>query len=369
MIRIMQFPGTMLYGGVGSVVMNIYRNIDRTKVQFDFCVPRTGEGPLDEEIRSMGGRIFEIPQMRSVGFSKYIKIVKSILLENGPYEAVHIHSVHMGAIPLMAAKQAKIFKRIYHVHSTMDAALNSFPAHQILEFFLKLYIRLNATKKLACGIDAGKYIYGNKDFFVINNAVDTNRFYPYPDECRNSLRMEYKIPNDTIVIGDVARFVEGKNIGFFVSLAQSDMKKKNICKFLMVGDGPLRNEVEFSARTKGCFDKFIFTGARKDVERFYNMMDVFCLPSLFEGLPVTMMEAQACGLPCLLSSNVTDEGKIGVAPFEHMDLQEQSDLWIEKVYSLSDKRERDAETVKDSFVASKYEIRSIAKQLEDIYLM
>lgn len=369
MIRIMQFPGTMLYGGVGSVVMNIYRNIDRTKIQFDFCVPREGDGPLDDEIRSMGGRIFKVPQMREKGFRGYIKAVKNVLTENGPYEAVHIHSVHMGALPLIAAKKAGVTKRVYHVHNTMDAALNKIPGHQLLEIILNYLVKANATKRLACGMDAGKYVYGRSAFEVINNAIDTSRFYPYPDGKRRELREQLGFREDEIVVGDVARFVTEKNIAFFIEIAKEEKTKRNNCKFMIVGDGPLKSKVEETAKNAGCFDKFIFTGARKDVENLYNVMDIFCLPSLFEGLPVTMMEAQACGLPCILSENVTNEGKVGIAPFEHLRLMEPIENWVNKIYEIAGMREINAMAVNEAFVISKYEISSIAKQLEDIYLM
>lgn len=367
-IRIMHFPGTMLFGGVGSVVMNLYRNIDRTKVQFDFCVPRSERGPLDDEIEALGGRIFYIPQMRKVGFKNYINEVSRILRENGPYNAVHIHSVHMGAVTLMAAKKAGIKNRIYHSHSTQDAALENVPFHKALEWFLKKSISRNATERLACGRMAGEYIYGKKkSFAVINNAVQLERFYPVKEEERNEIKAELGIKPEALVVGNIARFVKGKNQSFFVKLAEIDKSAGGKLIFLLVGDGDLKKEVEKLAKEADCSEKFIFTGNRTDAQRMYNAMDVFCLPSLFEGLPVSLSEAQASGLPCLSSDAVTDESDLKVAPFLQLSLSDEPEKWLAEIYSMADKRNTDCESIYNAIKSKEYEIKTIAQKVQAIY--
>ena len=366
-IRILQFPGTMLFGGVGSVVMNLYRNIDRTKVQFDFCVPRKERGPLDEEIESMGGRIFYIPKKRGSGFRNYIKVIQNVINENGPYKAVHIHSIHMGAVPLFATKGLGLCT-IYHVHSTQDPALDKLPCHRFLELILKKYIQKKASYRVACGKMAGKYIYGNKSFIVLNNAVDLNRFYPFEDVRRQKIRRSLNIQDDDIIVGDIARFSSVKNMTRFVKFAEEDKNNLGKLKFLLVGDGEEKQAIEKQISERSLNDKFILTGSRNDVEVLYNAMDVFCLPSIFEGLPVSLMEAQAVGLPCVISDAVTREGVVGSSKVESIALSTADKTWLQSFYELADSRVQDQEEIRKRFIERKYEISSIAKEIEQIYL-
>lgn len=366
-IRVLQFPGTMLYGGVGSVVMNLYRNIDRTKIQFDFCVPRSERGPLDNEIESLGGRIFHVPQMREKGFLNYVNCIRQIIKENGPYSAVHIHSIHMGAVTLYAAKSVGV-RTIYHAHNTQDPALDHIPCHHLIEWGLRKYIQRNASIKLACGVLAGKYIYDKKQFYVINNAVDLSRFYPYNNEKRNSIRKELGIQEEDIVVGDVARFTSVKNMTMFINLAIADRNNVNKLKFLLVGDGETKKTIEYQICNNSLQDHFILTGNRKDVDILYNAMDVFCLPSLFEGLPVSLMEAQAVGLPCVISNAVTKEGIIGSTKVTSLSLEDDIELWLKSIYDLSKERIDDVCFINEEFSKKKYQIVSIAKEMESIYL-
>lgn len=367
-IRILQFPGTMLYGGVGSVVMNIYRNIDRSKVQFDFCVPREGDGPLDEEIIKLGGRIFHVPQIRKVGFKNYIDTVVDIIRKNGHFAAVHIHSVHMGAVILRAAKKAGVQCRIYHVHNTKDAALETIPMHTIFEKALKIMIKKDATVRLACGQEAGRYIYGNSSFTVINNAVDTSRFYPYDESRRRQIRKEIGIDEKSIVVGNIARFVPEKNHEYFVKLASFAKENGYTLIFLLVGDGDSRQPILEYARREDCDCMFFSLGNRNDVENYYNAMDVFCLPSLFEGLPVTLLEAQACGLPCITSKSVTIEANMGIAAYDRLSIDDSSvKVWVSTIEDFSKRKIIDKHYINSKLEEKRYEIRSIAQQVQIIY--
>lgn len=368
-IRILHFPGTLLYGGVGSVVMNLYRHIDRSKIQFDFCVPRIERGPLDDEIEELGGRIFHVPQMRKVGFKKYIDAVVSVIRENGSYAAVHIHSVHMGAVILRAAKKADVQCCIYHVHNMKDAALEKIPMHNVFEKLLKSIIKRDATVCLACGQEAGKYIYGNHSFTVINNAVDTVRFYPYDENRRKQIKKEIGIDEQSIVVGNIARFVPEKNHEYFVKLASYAKEKGHKFAFLLVGDGDGRQSVLEHAKSRGCDGMFFSVGNKSNVEKYYNAMDIFCLPSLFEGLPVTLVEAQACGLPCITSDCVTEEANMEIAPYSQFKVDDDSiDEWIESIVAFSSKREDNKQLILSQLKENKYDIDSIANIVQSIYL-
>lgn len=366
-LRIMYFPGK-ISGGVGAVVMNIFRNIDHEMFKIDFCVPDADEGKFDEEIMASGSKVFHTPQIRKVGLYGYYKAVIKILRENGKYDAVHIHSVHMGAITLLAAKKAGISNRYYHVHNTKDAALDSLPCHSVLENLLKCIICKNATRCLACGREAGQYIYNNKrDFTVINNAIDLTKYYPDAQKRRETREKMY-IDNDTLVIGNIARFVDEKNQMFFVNLAKTIKLEKMKMIILLIGDGPLQNIVEKKAECERVEDIIHFMGNRNDTAELYNVMDVFCLPSIFEGLPLTLMEAQASGIPIVVSDSVTNEANIGVGSYIRISLQETTEKWLECIKKSHDKKVTDKDIIKKCFCENEYEIKSIVKKIQNIYL-
>lgn len=358
----------MLYGGVGSVVMNLYRNMDRESVQFDFCVPRDGIGPLDDEIYALGGHIYHTPQIRKVGVYTYIKKIVMTIKDNGPFEAVHVHSVHMGALVLLAAKLAGVKNRIYHVHNTQDAALEGIKCHAIIEWVLNILIILLATKRYACGKEAGCYIYGTHSFEVINNAIDINRFHPAPFEEKKQIKKELGLPVEKVIVGDIARFVKEKNQSYFIDLASVDKKNENRLFFLLVGDGDDKHRVEELVRNNHLEDSFMFTGNRSDVERLYQAMDVFCLPSLYEGLPVSIMEAQACGIPCFVSSSVTTEANIGAVPYISFSLNQDIRLSIDSIYFLAQEEVSTPTFVSNAFSENCYEIKAIANQLHNYYM-
>ena len=367
MYRIMFFPGN-ISGGVGAVVMNIFRNIDNNRFIIDFCVPETDKGYYDQEILAKNGHVFHVPLIKKVGPLKYMRIVKDILIKNGPYDAIHVHSVHMGALAILSAKKAGINKRIYHVHNTKDAALDHLPFHNVLEKYLKKSIIKNSNVYLACGQKAGQYIYGNVPFTIINNAVDLVRFYPYSYEKQKEIRDSLSITPNKYVVGNIARFSTVKNQKRLVDIACLDKTQRDMLVFLLVGDGETLSDVKKYANEKKCLDKIIFTGIRNDSERMYNTMDVFCLPSYFEGLPVTMIEAQACGIPCLVSDVITQECSLGISDVMFLSLEENNQKWLDALYSLVNSRVNEKKYIERILIQKRYEIHSIVKQLEEIYL-
>ncbi len=365
-IRIMQFP-SMFQGGVGSVVMNIYRNIDRSQIEFDFSVSREDQCPYHDEVINMGGKIFYTSQIRKVGFFKKIKNCRQLLRDNGPYDAVHIHSIHMGAMTVYAAKKEHI-PVIYHVHNTKDPATERLPCHKFFEWLLNCYIRKNATICLACGQEAGEYIYGKKHpFSVINNGIQVSRFYPYPSEERKICRAEFGFTDNDIVIGNIARFNKEKNQVFLLKLIAEDKRNNGNLKLLLTGDGPLFEQSKKISDEYGINDRVVFTGARSDVEKIYNSMDVFCLPSFFEGLPVTAIEAQACGVPCVVSSNVTSEANLEVVPYHSLALESGISDWMEKIYGCYAADRAEAFVVTAKIKQKKYDTDSVIRAISSFY--
>lgn len=368
-VRVLHFPGVFTSGGVESVLMNWYRNIDRSKIQFDFCVARSGHQPIDDEVEFLGGRVIYMPRIRNTGILRTIKGVKQIIKDNGPYKAVHIHSVHAGVVPLLAASLAGIEKRIYHVHSTQDLALSKIPGKRIFEIISNFIICKKSSCRYACSRDAGKYIYGQSKYEVINNAIDLNRFYPWSQEKWNLQRSFFNFNPDDLVVGYVARFVEGKNHELLVDLAE-EAKKQNIkLKILLVGDGPNKKKIEEIIKNRGLSLFFEMPGFIKEVEKVYNSLNIFCVPSLFEGLSIVTIEAQACGLPCLISSGVPKEVNLGITKVIQEDIDSDAAKWLDALLALRNQRIDKADSIRQRIVQLGYEISDIVKKLELNYLM
>lgn len=327
-IRVMHFPG-QIHGGVGSVIMNIYRHIDREKIQFDFCVTNIIDCHFKEEIEKLGGRVFLIPEFKKHPF-RCKKQVTSILKKYGDYAAVHIHSVLTGAPFLRMAKKASIKKRIFHSHNSNEKALERIPFSFLIKPILRYIIHTTATSRLACSLIAGKYSFKKDKFKVVNNAVDTTVF--------NTNLFCTADNSNYIDVINVARFVKEKNQSFILNLALRDREKQNSLRFHLVGDGEDFNLIQKKVVDLGLEQKVFLLGNVNNVERLYGSSDVFLLPSLFEGLPVTLIEAQSCGLPCVVSNTITNEANLGIAPYIELSLTDSIDKWIESIYALKNKR-------------------------------
>lgn len=307
-IRVAHIIGKWLGGGVESVVMNYYRHIDRTKIQFDFLCDEDSTNIPYEEIEYLGGRVILIPPYQKV--FKYQKELIRIFKEN-KYKIVHSHINTLSVFPLRAAKKAGVKVRIAHSHSTTNKKeWKKNLLKQVLRPFSKVY----ATDYMCCSELAGKWLFGDKAYdsgkvYLLNNAIDLDKF-KYDEYLRKEKRKELNITDDTLVIGHVGRFVAQKNHTFLIDIFNEVHKKNNNSILLLAGQGPLKEEIENKVKELRLNDSVRFLGQRNDVNELYQAFDVFCLPSLYEGLPVVGVEAQATGLLCELSNDMTKEAKI-----------------------------------------------------------
>lgn len=296
--RILQVVTYMGRGGIETMLMNYYRHMDRSKVQFDFLVHRDFKADFDEEIESLGGRIYRVPPMNPLKKS-YWKAL-DIFFRSHPYEIVHCHLNYKSGVVLAAAKKAGIPVRVAHAHTaSMSAGFSKFA-----RIVMKPLIPRTATHYFACGKAAGDAIFGGKPHDLIANAIDAKALTFCP-EARERMRGELGLGDDFTII-HVGRFSEEKNHTFLLDAFAAVLKKDPAAKLLLAGDGELRPEMERKAAAlpKGSVH---FLGVRGDIPELLQAADVFAFPSHFEGLPVTMIEAQAAGLPCVMSAAVTDE--------------------------------------------------------------
>lgn len=307
-IRVAQIIGKWVGGGVESVVMNYYRHIDRSKIQFDFICDNDSTNIPYEEIKSLGGKVILIPPYQKV--FKYHKELKKVLKE-GNYRIAHSHINTLSVFSLFAAKTAGVPIRIAHSHSTTNKQEKK---KNLLKQILRPFSKLFATNYMCCSEYAGRWLFGNKDYdngnvYLLNNAIDVDKFL-FNEKIRKQKRKEFNIKDDTIVIGHIGRFVEQKNHKFLIDIFKEFHDKVPNSILMLVGQGPLQEEIKEKVNKLNLNKYVMFLGQRKDTNELYQIFDIFVLPSLYEGLPVVGVEAQTSGLLCILSNAMTKETKI-----------------------------------------------------------
>lgn len=326
-IRIAQIVGKMAAGGVESVVYNYYRAIDHTQVQFDFIVDEDSTTSFPQDLLEMGARVYIVPAYEAI-FS-YLKKLYALFQENH-YTIVHAHINTLCVFPLFAAWRAGIPVRICHNHSTAHWGEGK---KTLLKYLLRPFAKVFATDYFACGEKAGRWMYGNRCFergrvHVMPNAIDTKKFV-YDEEAKRCLRAELDIPQDAFVLGHVGRFMYQKNHAFLLRVFQRLLSSRQDAWLLLIGEGERMKLIRSEVKKMGIEGKVRFTGTRSDVAKLYSAMDVFCLPSFYEGLPVVALEAQANGLPCLFSDRMTKE--VVLTPGARQLSIENPEPWVKAV--------------------------------------
>lgn len=336
-IKILFILNSLNCGGQENFAMNIYRNIDRCKFQIIFVVPKiNGKNQFfEEEIISNGDLVYEVTSKSKNPFRNFREIY-SIVKENH-IKIVHRHSGNsMMWLDLLAAKLGGATMRIAHSHSS-----NSLSIRQTLLHYISCpMLNWVATDRYACSNSAGKWMYGKKEYYIVKNGIKTLDFQ-YDSVTREKIRSQLEISDNDLLIGHVGRFSEVKNHSFLLDII-SDAYKRNLfnLKLLLVGSGELQKEIIEKARRLGVLDSIIFTGNRADVNELLQAIDVFAFPSLYEGLPLSLIEAQASGTPCIVSDNVSRECQVtDLVTF--LSIKDGTDGWIE---SLINQKKKDMES-------------------------
>lgn len=324
-IRVLHVIGIMNRGGAETMIMNLYRNIDRAKIQFDFVENEGNEAAFDAEIKQLGGKIYRCPRYNGKNHFTYTRWWNSFFkAHKGEYPIVHGHIGSTAAIYLSIAKKHGVYT-IAHSHSAGGGSamyrMFAYPTRYI------------ADKFFACSKDAGISRYGktvgndSSRCQVLNNAIDARRF-SFNRHTREQVRNALKIAENAVVIGHVGRFVEAKNHIFLIEVFAKVRKLKPNAVLLLVGDGERRPEIQAAIAEKRLDDSVILTGVRSNAWDFYQAMDVFVFPSVYEGLPVSLVEAQAAGLPCCVSSNVPRDSAV-TDLVEFIPLENGPEKWAE----------------------------------------
>ena len=297
MIRILHCVNQMNRAGLETMLMNTFRALDREQISFDFLTHRSEPGDYDEEIRALGGRIYRMPRLYPWNYPAYFRAMDGFFREHPEYTVVHSHIDAMSFLPLLAARRAGIPIRIAHSHSTGIDLDYKYPLKQMYRLLLPTV----ATHRVACCDAAGAFLFGKQLFQVIPNGIRADAFCFTP-EGRQKLRREWNL-EDKLVVGHVGRLSYAKNQEFLLRVFQKVLGKTDSV-LLLVGTGEREAFLKNLAKRLGVGDSVRFLGSRADVAALYSAMDVFVMPSRFEGLPLAAVEAQMAGLPCILSEGI-----------------------------------------------------------------
>ena len=368
MIKVLHCVGYMRRAGIETFIMNVYRNIDKNEVQFNFLCSESKKGDYDQEINSLGGKIYRLQQFyKNTPILKYIfkirqyrNAINKIKKEN-EVDIVHIHTYHAfdAFLVIIGCKLAGISNIFVHSHNTRapHPRLNT-----IFSFFLR---HMNITR-LACGIEAGKWLYGSKgQFKVIHNGININR-YEFNENKRIVGRKKLKINKDVHVLLHVGRFENQKNHKFLIEVFNEYFKEDKKAILLLAGNGALQQEIKQRLEKLISSDNIKFLGVRKDIDVLMNAADLFIMTSLYEGFPVTAIEAETSGLPCLFSDTITDEVKI-ISTVKFESLNNNISVWskdINKMLKLKSNRFK----AKKNIYKAGFDIKDVSKSLERLYM-
>ena len=362
MIRILHVVYKMDRGGTETMIMNLYRHIDKSKVQFDFVETSSGNALFDEEILSLGGRIFHCKQYKPWNHFKYTNWWKTFFREHAKeYIAVHGHLGSTAAIYLNIAKKFGLHT-IAHSHSTYA----NITLGTLVYMFYSYWTRYIADSFFACSRAAGISRYGTKkggvnSCYVLNNGIELEK-YSYSPDIRKSIRIKFDIENK-LVLGHVGRFVPVKNHQFILEILK-ELKKNNIKIYLLlIGDGELKDNINLKIKELGLTSCVKLLGDRSDVNELLQAIDVLVFPSLYEGLPLSLIEAQTSGLPIIASTNVPQEVNVtGLCSFKELgNIKDWTDIILSQ--DISHRQSYEEECRKAG-----YDIKQTANWLEEFYL-
>lgn len=349
-------PCISLANGVSAYALNYYNNINADNIKFDFVVVKESDKKLYEKFEKNGSKVFEIIK-KNESFIKYILKIKNFIKNvANDYDIIHSHVYNSGAFFLFFSKLYGINMRILHSHATVSSDVLS---HRIINSFLIPIAKYSANKYCACSIKAGNFLFKNKKFDVINNAIDMNK-YEFNNIDRERYKKELGLENK-FVIGNIGRLCKQKNQEMLLDIFKGIYLNDENVRLLIIGDGVLEKELKEKVEKLNIKNGVIFLGARNDVNKLYNVMDVFVLTSLYEGLPVVGIEAQINGIPCVFSDSITKEVKIG-NNVQFISLKDKKEKWIDAILRYKDKKR-----ISISKLDCDYDIAIEAEKLERIY--
>lgn len=361
-IRVLNIVTKMDAAGIETLLMNFYRNIDRSRVQFDFLTHRNEKGFYDDEILRLGGRIYHVPPINPLRHSEYRSALESFFNEHKEYQIVHSHINTYSMYPLRAAMHAGIPVRIAHSH-TANVPLDIKTPFRI---YTKSRLKKYSTHNFACSEIAGKWLFGKEaiqeeNFWVVNNSIDAAK-YTYDCIVEERVKEELEV-KDKLVIGHVGRFTKEKNHSFIIDIFSEVHKQLPNSALVLVGEGELFNAIKDKVNKLNLQEHVIFTGVRSDVNELFQAFDVFLFPSLFEGLGIVAVEAQAAGVNCFVSDRVPEEALV-TDLITRISLSQSSTYWATMIIN---NRKNNKTNKLIEIKQAGFDIKEEAKKLQRFY--
>ena len=362
-IRILNLFTIMNRGGAETMVMNYYRNMDRSKVQFDFVVHRQERGAYDDEIELLGGKIYRMPAIRPWTATQYRKIIRAFYAQHPEYRIIHSHMSELGYYDFIEAERSGIPVRICHAHNRPHGIDLKSP----VRWYYKTMMMPHIPHMFMCGEESGEWLFGKKNrnsFIQLNNAIEASQ-YRYNEETREWIRKQLGL-SDQLVVGHVGRFNPQKNHPFIIDVFEAVHRQWPDSVLLLVGDDSCDGgkQIHHKVKSLGLENNVKFLGIRSDVSDLLQAMDVFLFPSLFEGLSVASIEAQASGLPLLISDKVPIECK-KTSSVQVISLTSPPEIWAQKVIEAA---HTDRVDTYDEIATAGFDIAENAKWLQNYYL-
>lgn len=342
------------------MLMNYYRKMNKSQIQFDFLKHRDGNHIYDEEIGDLGGRLFVVPPANPFD-PRYRNALKTFF-SNNAYRVVHSHINCMSALPLRIAKESGASLRIAHAHSSNQVKDVRYP----IKMLCRKMIPFSATDLFACSTDAGRFMFGNHDFRVFPNAIEAGRF-TFSRASRNAIRDSWGIDEETFVVGHVGRFSSEKNHSFLIRTFRALCDIGVRSRLVLVGDGGLRELISAEAESANLSDKVLFLGRVDDVPAALSGFDLFSMPSLYEGLGMALVEAQASGLPCVVSDTVPADGIVAPRLVSRISLQGSPDVWAREYLAMRERVPSRTRLV-NPICGSPYDVTVACESLKAVYL-
>ena len=363
-LRVLMLFTILNRGGAEAMVMNYYRKIDRSKVQFDFVVHREEKGDYEDEVTALGGKIYRMMPLRPHTIGKYKRQIAKFFDEHPDYQIIHGQCSESGYFFYKEAARRGIPVIIAHAH-------NSHVKVDLKWFFrtwMKYKMRPYLTHYFSCGEEASEWLFGKKlaqKAIILKNAIDSS-MYSFYEETRTKKRKELKLEDSNLAVCHVGRFDKVKNHSFIVDIFAELLKKKPEAKLVLIGEGELKAQTKKKVHDCGIEGQVMFLGVRRDVNELMQAADVLVFPSLFEGLPVTLVEAQCTGLPCVISDNIPSEVAF-TDLVEQMSLGEPAGKWADRLITAAGKKHARTSYPHDIAKAG-FDIKGNATWLQDFYL-
>lgn len=363
-IRVLHILHTMNRGGTENAIMNYYRHIDRERIQFDFLLTDPNKCAFEDEIISLGGIVHRVPRLTMSNPIPYLKGVNHFFNIHPEYRIVHSHTSSKSVFPLYIAKRHNIPVRICHSHSSKsENGIKGF-----IRDILKLGLKKVATTFFACGEQAAEWLYGKKfldngNVSIIRNVIEGDKF-TLNLETRQKYRELLQVEESTLLIGHTARFNAAKNHLFLIDIFKELKSMIADSKLLLIGDGELREQITEKVNSLGLTNDVIFAGVVPNVYDYEQAIDIFMLPSLYEGLPLSIIEAQISGLKCFTTEGTVSKECSVTDLVNYLPLERGAKYWAEEIYKAKDYNRYDR---LDEIKKAGYDARTSAYELENIY--